>query len=103
MRATVAGSGSVSARLTGSRLAVSGTFDGLLSPATIAQIRQSAVMGVRGPVVFDLTVTKATSGKIDGAFDLTPDQMERLRTGRLYIQLYSEKAPEGNLWGWLQP
>jgi hypothetical protein len=21
--------------------------------------------------------------------------------GRFYIQLHSEKAPEGNLWGWL--
>ena len=24
-----------------------------------------------------------------------------LNRERLYVQLYSEKAPEGNLWGWL--
>jgi hypothetical protein len=103
MRATVAGSGSVSARLMGSRLTVSGLFEGLLSRATIAQIRQSAVTGVRGPAVLDLTVTQATNGKIEGSFDLTPDQVERLRKGRLYVQLHSEKAPDGNLWGWLLP
>jgi CHRD domain-containing protein len=103
MRATVAGSGSVSARLTGSRLAVSGSFEGLLSPATIAQVRQSAMTGVRGPVMFDLTVAKATSGTIVGSFDLTPEQSEMLSKGRLYIQIHSEKAPDGNLWGWLLP
>lgn len=103
MRATVAGAGSVSARLTGSRLVVTGSFEGLLSPATIAQVRRSPVTGVRGPAVFDLTVAKATSGTINGSFDLTPEQLEDLRKGRLYVQLHSEKAPDGNLWGWLLP
>jgi hypothetical protein len=103
MRATVAGSGSVSARLTDSRLAVSGSFEGLLSPATTAQLRRSPVTGVRGPAVFDLTVTKAAAGAIGGSFDLTPEQVEDLRKGRLYVQLQSEKAPDGNLWGWLLP
>ena len=103
MRATVAGSGSASAKLTRSRLVVTGTFDGLLSPATIAQVRRSPVTGVRGPAVFDLTVTKAAGGTIGGSFDLTPEQIEDLRKGRLYVQLHSEKAPDGNLWGWLLP
>jgi CHRD domain len=103
MRATVAGSGSVSARLTGSRLAIDGSFEGLLSPATIAQVRQSAMTGVRGQVVFDLTVTKATSGTIVGSFELTPEQLTVLGKGRLYVQIHSERAPDGNLWGWLLP
>jgi hypothetical protein len=103
MRATVAGSGSVSVRLTGSRLVVSGSFEGLLSPATMAQMRRSPVTGVRGPAVFDLTVTKAAGGTIGGSFDLTPVQIEDLRKGRFYVQLHSEKAPDGNLWGWLLP
>jgi hypothetical protein len=108
MRATVAGSGSVSARLTGSRLVVNGSFEGLLSPATIAQVRQSAVTGVRGPSVFDLTVAKGSSGTgnsgtIEGAFELTAAQAESLRKGRLYVQVHSERAPDGNLWGWLLP
>ena len=26
-----------------------------------------------------------------------------LRQGRVYVQVNSQKAPEGNLWGWLLP
>jgi hypothetical protein len=103
MRTTVAGSGAATVRLTGSKLEVTGSFTGLLSPATIAQIRRSPVTGVRGPSIFDLVVTNAASGAISGAFNLTSAQIEDLRKGRLYIQLHSEKAPDGNLWGWLLP
>ena len=105
MQATIAGSGSVSAVLTGRKLAVTGTFDGLKSPATIAQIHKGPVRGVRGPNEFDLTVSKtdAASGTLSGSFDLTPIQLADLEKGRLYVQLHSEKAPDGNLWGWLLP
>ena len=105
MQATIAGSGTVSAVLTGTKLAITGTFDGLRSPATIAQLHRSPVKGVRGPVVFDLTVTKAegTSGTLSGNLELTSIQVADLEKGRLYVQLHSEKAPEGNLWGWLTP
>ncbi len=36
-----------------------------------------------------------------GSLDLTPEQVQALHVGQLYIQISSEKAPEGNLWGWL--
>ena len=61
---------------------------------------------MRGPVVFDLAVAKGTdptAGTISGAIDLTPMQLADLEKGRLYVQLHSEKAPEGNLWGWILP
>ena len=105
MQATVAGTGTVSAVLTGTRLVVTGSFEGLKSAATIAQIHKSPVRGVRGPNVLDLTVTKAdaASGTIGGSFDLTALQVADLEKGRLYVQLHSEKAPDGNLWGWLLP
>ena len=105
MQATVAGSGSVTAVLTGAKLVVTGTFDGLKSPATIAQVHKSPVRGVRGPNVLDLAVAKtdAASGTISGSFDLTAIQVADLEKGRLYVQLHSEKAPDGNLWGWLMP
>src|SRR6185503_5024041 len=77
MQATVAGSGSVTAALSGTRLTINGTFDGLKSPATIAQIHKSPIAGVRGPVVADLTVTAATggtSGTLSGTLTLTPQQ-----------------------------
>lgn len=101
MRATVAGAGSATATLAGTKLAISGTFEGLLSPATTANLRLSRVPGVRGPAVFDLTVTHSTSGSVSGTVDLSSDQTEALKKGRFYIQIQSEKAPDGNLWGWL--
>jgi hypothetical protein len=105
MQATVAGSGTASAVLTGAKLVVTGTFDGLKSPATIAQIHKGPVRGVRGPNVLDLTVakTEAAAGTLSGSFDLTAIQIADLEKGRLYIQVHSEKAPDGNLWGWLLP
>lgn len=103
MQANVAGSGSVTASLAGAKLTVNGTFDGLKSPATTAKIRKSPVRGVRGPELLSLTVSGATSGTIAGSFDLTPPQVADLQAGRLYVQLQSEKAPDGNLWGWLLP
>jgi hypothetical protein len=101
MKANVTGSGSLTAVLTGSKLTVSGKFDGLRGPATVAHIHQGSATGVRGPAILDLSVSKATSGAISGSFGLTPEQVENLHKGRWYVQIHSEKAPDGNLWGWL--
>jgi CHRD domain len=102
MAATVAGSGSVTAVLSGTKLTVNGTFDGLKSPATIVQMHKGQ-RGVRGPVVLDLQATKAVTGTITGTLDLTPQLLQDLQNSRLYVQLHSERAPDGNLWGWLMP
>ncbi len=101
MRATVAGTGSATAVLTGTKVTINGTFEGLRSPATVAHLHLSRVAGVRGPAVFDLTVTHGASGTVSGSFDLSADQVESLKKGKFYIQIHSEKAPDGNLWGWL--
>jgi hypothetical protein len=100
MRDAVAGSGSATALLAGTKLTINGTFGGLRSPATAARLHSGLAMGVRGAPVGELTVSKAMSGTITGSLDLTPDQVQSLRKGRLYIQISSEKAPDGNLWGW---
>lgn len=101
MMANISGSGSATAILSNDKLTITGTFEGLKSPATIAQVHKSPIAGVRGPVVFDLEVSGTTSGTIKGTVTLTPVQMTDLEKRRLYIQIHSEKAPEGNLWGWL--
>lgn len=101
MQSTVSGLGSVTAVLNGNKLTITGTFHGLRSPATLAQLHKSPVAGVRGPVVGDLVVSKDTSGTLSGSIDLTPAQVTDLEKRRLYVQLHSEKAPDGNLWGWL--
>jgi hypothetical protein len=101
MQSTVAGSGSVSAVLSGTKLTLTGTFEGLKSPATIAKIHKGPARGVRGPELFTLTISPNTSGTISGTVELTPEQVTDLEKGRLYVQIHSEKAPDGNLWGWL--
>jgi hypothetical protein len=101
MRANVTGSGSLTAVLTGLKLSIDGKFGGLRGPATVAHIHQGPVTGVRGPAILELRVSKAASGVISGSFDLAPEQVESLQQGRWYVQIHSEKAPDGNLWGWL--
>jgi hypothetical protein len=101
--ANVVGSGSVTATLTGTKLTISGNYDGLASPATIAKVFKSTKPGIRGDALFDLKVSGGTSGTINGQFDLTAAQVQELAASRYYVQLHSEKAAEGNLWGWLMP
>jgi len=101
MRATVAGSGSARATLDGRVLSISGSFEGLKSQATEANIRMGAATAVRGPAIHPLEVTGAMEGTISGAVELSDAALEGLNAGRLYIQLDSESAPDGNLWGWI--
>lgn len=100
-RAELAGAGTASATLAGSKLTINGSFEGLRSAATTAQLHSAVAAGVRGPAIQDLTVSKATNGMISGTVDLTSQQIESLHRGGLYVQIQSEKAPEGVLWGWL--
>ena len=62
---------------------------------------QEPEAGRSRPRLLDLKVSTGTSGTISGAFDLTAAQVQELAQGRYYVQLHSEKAPDGNLWGWL--
>lgn len=97
----ITGHGSVSATLSGTRLSVTGTFEGMHSPATAADLHQSKMTGVRGAVIHELTVSKGAGGSVSGSVDLTPSEVEALRKGLLYVVVHSEGAPDGNLWGWL--
>ncbi len=98
----ITGAGTVIAALDGSTLTISGTFQGMKSPATIAQVHMGA-RGVRGPVEFDLSVDKSPSGTVSGRVTLTTIQIDTLRRGWYYVQIHAEQAPDGNLWGWLLP
>jgi hypothetical protein len=100
MVATVAGSGSLTATLRGKKLTITGTFAGLKSPATEAHIHHGP-KAVRGPAILDVPVPGATSGTINASIELTPEQIDDLRSDSLYIQISSQGAPSGNLWGWL--
>lgn len=100
MRSTVAGSGWATAVLKGTSLTINGTFEGLRSPATAARLHQGPTMGMRGMPFADLMISKATNGMITGSITVTPEQARALERGRVYLQIASERAPDGNLWGW---
>jgi CHRD domain len=101
MVARVTGSGSVTGALRATTLTLAGLFTGLQSPATVAQVHIGERTGVRGPAVFDVRVDRATTGSISATIELTETQIASLKRGSFYLQLHSEKAPDGNLWGWL--
>jgi hypothetical protein len=98
--ASVVAKANATATLTGTKLTITGSFEGFKNPASIAQIRSGPAMGARGPVVFDLTVTKDTKGSISGTFDLSAEQVTLLRNNRLYVQIHNANTPDGALWGW---
>lgn len=108
----VIGKGAATATLAGTRLTVSGSFEGLPAPATAARLHQGIAKGARGKAIADLTITKAATGTISGTVNLTPEQVEALKVGKIYLQVHSERGipieqgkvqPEvdnSNLWGW---
>jgi len=100
-RATVAGDGRADASLAGSTLTVSGRYEGLPSAAVAAELRQGVAMGARGPVIAKLTVSGGQAGTLSGTVKLKRDQLAAAKAGQLYVQINSEKAPDGHLWGWL--
>jgi CHRD domain len=97
----VQGLGSADAELDGDRLVITGEFAGLVGAATEASLHMGAAVGARGPAIRALEVTESREGKLSGSVRLDAEQVSALRAGRLYIQIQSETAPDGNLWGWL--
>jgi hypothetical protein len=102
-RAASSGSGSVTAELKDNELTLRGSFAGLTAVPTAANLRMGSLPGVRGPVIASLTVSPGVSGTIDGAVKLDPSQVAAFHKGGLYIEIDSERAPEGDLWGWIVP
>jgi len=102
-RPNLTGIGTVTATLTGTKVTFSGSFDGLKTPVTTANVHAAVapMAGVRGPAIGDITVPKAVSGAISGSMELNEKQLETLRKGGLYVEIHTEGAPEGALWGWL--
>src|SRR5262249_24754557 len=97
------GKGNASATLQGDTLTIDGVFGGLSSAATKGHLSLSKVAGMAGAPLVDLTGFNDVTGKVGGQVKLNPDQITALRGGKLYVQIDSEKAPRGNLWGWLLP
>jgi hypothetical protein len=94
------------ATLNGKKLSVSGSFEKFASPATEANLFMGPAMGARsylGTPLFKLTVMKAPDGKsgtFSGMFDLTTEQVDAFKKGKIYLQVHSEGSPTGHIVGW---
>jgi hypothetical protein len=107
-RSDVAGEGKVTVTLSGSKLSITGSFDGLPAKATAAKLHLGVAKGARGPgggaAIGDVRVTGGTSGSVSGDVRLSAEQVEALKAGRVYLQIYSEKGvlpDHATLFGWL--
>jgi hypothetical protein len=101
MQETIAGVGSATATLAGTTLTIEGTYRGLRSAATSVRVYESPRPGLRGPLVGEFASGGGTTGTLKGTLTLTREQAAAYAKGLLYVQVQSEKAPDGNLWGWL--
>lgn len=97
---TITGQGQVTAKLNGSTLTISGSYEGMNSPATMAHIHLGP-KAIPGPVILRLDVSAGSSGTISGNLSLTPEQVSALHAENFYVQIHSETNPEGELRGWL--
>jgi hypothetical protein len=94
--------GNVTADLEGNILNIHGRFSNLTSNATAGSVRIGLAKGVPGDAIGTLTVTHAPQGEFSGSLKLNAGQLAALRKQALYIRIDSEKAPDGNLQGWLE-
>ena len=80
----------------GPKLMVNGTFDGMSSPATVAHLHRSTKGPEEpggptpGPVLFNIDVSTATDGTLNGSWWISEEQAEELRQGWYYVQVHSE-------------
>ena len=94
--------GNATATLDGSTLNISGSFSKFTSPATGGSVRVGLAKGVPGDAVGTLTVDHATSGHFSGSVKLNNGQIAALKKQAIYVRIDSEKAPDGNVQGWLE-
>lgn len=102
-RAESSGAGRVHADLKGNVLTLSGDYHGLLAAPATAQLMMGPLPGVRGPKLADLIITPAVNGTVSGKVTLNKQAMATFAKGGLYIEIISQPAPDGDLWGWVMP
>ena len=94
--------GDASATLDGATLNVRGNFSKFTSPATGGSVRIGLAKGVPGDAIGTLTVDHAISGHFSGSIKLNSEQLAALKKQAIYVRIDSEKAPDGNVQGWLE-
>jgi hypothetical protein len=70
------------------------TYENLTGDATAAHFRGPAKVGANAPPAVDI------SGNInEGSADVTADQLQMIREGNTYINIHTEKYPDGEIRG----
>ena len=100
-RAEVAGTGYVTANLSGTTLTVEGEYEGLTAPATGATVYAGRLGEKGGEEVGTLEASGDTSGTFSGTIELTEEQMEVLQASGMFVVVQTEPNPEGEIRAWL--
>jgi hypothetical protein len=101
------GSGVITATLNNNTLVVTGGFEGLSSPYTVSHIH-AAITGQAGAPIIELipSLPNDTAGgysSVSNTYTLNSNQIALLAQRKLYINVHSEKHPNGELRGQLLP
>ncbi len=85
--------------VTGLVVVTSGSFSGLVAPASASHIHGLAPAGVAAGVLIPLTVSGATSGTISGSGVLSPTNVAGMIAGLTYVNVHSSTYPGGEIRG----
>ncbi len=73
------------------------TVDGLTGDPTAAHIHGPAAEGENAPPAIDMS-----DGIMDGSADITDEQLADLKAGNYYVNVHTEKNPDGEIRGQLK-
>lgn len=76
-------------------------FSGLTSNQVASHIHAPGVVGVNGPVIINLGAVGGTSGTITGTANITPAQINLMRSHQTYINIHTTNFPGGEIRGQL--
>lgn len=93
------GAGAIYLNAADTSIRVSVGFVHLSSAATAVTINGPAMPGENGPVIFTLTLPPGDASFNFQTFDVTPEQVEQLRTGLWYFQVATVDHPDGEIRG----
>jgi hypothetical protein len=78
------------------------SYQGLSSRATAAHFHGPARPGAKAGVQVPLDPSPDT-GRIQGQAQLTPEQADQLLAGQWYVNVHSERYPDGEIRGQVEP
>jgi len=97
--ATPSGVADVTLDTVSGAVTVSGTFQGLTSPAIASHIHGPAPIGMSASVLVGLTIDNATSGNITGAGVLSAANIDNMLNGLTYINVHTQNNTSGEIRG----